>query len=132
MLEALLEQPKAMFTNTDITSAIWFFDSNYDNLQVSCIKAGNDNQPLFVKHPAAKDKMKNAYSELNIKQIIKYFKVKKSYIAKSVDTSTLSELIISNIVGRKEIEHTKNLEEMMEEMCQTFQDINKLSNDWIL
>lgn len=102
-LVALLEQPNAMFTNTDINSHLWFFDNSHKSSQVQLVKAQNDECSMFVPHPQPKDKMKNAYSAANIEQLLSYFESEADYISKTVDVKNLHELNVSQLIGRKEV-----------------------------
>ena len=124
-LVALLEQPNAMFTNTDICSHVWFFDNQHKSSQVQLLKAQNDECSMFVPHPQPKDKMKNAYSKFNIEQLLRYFEREADYISKSVNTKNLYELNVSQLIGRKEImsnyslaELFNNIEKGLQELCE--------------
>lgn len=122
-LTALVEQPNAMFTNTDITSHIWFFDNQHKSSKVQVIKAQNDEKPLFVAHPQGKDKMKNAYSDENIEQLLAYFSNEAPYIAKQVDAKGLHELNVSQLVGRKEQTFSISLDEMFAQVEESLQSL---------
>lgn len=131
-LDAVLEQPNAMFTNTDISSHIWFYDTkNSDNIKL--VKADTKEEQLFSLHPSPKDKMKNSYSLADIKKLKKYLFSKKDfkYISKTVDTDRCS-INISNEIGFKDTTEDISFEElfselnsMMNEMCKLHQT-NKL------
>lgn len=131
MLEALVEQPKAMFTNTDITSSIWFFDSSHESSSVQCIKVDNDIQPMFSAHPMPKDKMKNAYSGKNITKILTYFSREREYIAKAVNVASCNELNVAQVVGRKPVEHNKNLFELMDEIKRSMKALSMEADGWM-
>lgn len=88
-IDVLLEQPKEMFTNTDISTLIWFLDS--EKTEENCnqtylIKADNSyinehfkNKKLKVLYTTAqtkKDKQKNSYSDRNISVLSSMFKNK--------------------------------------------------------
>ena len=118
-----MEQPNGMFTNTDITSHIWFFDNQHKSSKVQVIKAQNDEQPLFVAHPQGKDKMKNAYSDENIEQLLAYFSNEAPYIAKQVDAKGLHELNVSQLVGRKEQTFSISLDEMFAQVEESLQSL---------
>lgn len=122
-LVALLEQPNAMFTNTDISSHIWFFDNQHKSSQVQLIKAQNEECSLFTPHPQPKDKMKNAYSESNIQDLLGYFEQEADYISKSVDSKGMYELNISKLIGRKEIVMNVSLSELFSNIEQGLQDL---------
>ena len=129
-VKAIVEQPKAMFTNTDITSHIWFLDTNNNN-KIKILKTDNDVEKLFVSHSNPKDKMKNSYSIENIKKIKSYLNDKKDYeyISKSVDTNRYS-INISSEIGFKSDEEEISLDEIIDEldsfmktMCESYQRI---------
>ncbi|SKA35938.1 HsdM family class I SAM-dependent methyltransferase [Photobacterium toruni] len=123
-LVALLEQPNAMFTNTSISSHIWFFDNQHKSSQAQLLKAQTDEYSMFVPHPQPKDKMKNAYSKLNIEQLLSYFKNDADYISKSVDTKKMHELNVSQLIGHKAVvadlslaELFNNIEQELNALC---------------
>lgn len=127
---AVLEQPNAMFTNTDISSHIWFLDSDKSD-SVRIVKADTKEDELYSFHPMSKDKMKNGYSEKNIKDIIKYLKDKKDYeyISKTLKSNDRYEINISNEIGFKDTsenmgfdELTNELNILMKQMCEEFQE----------
>ena len=130
-ISAVLEQPNAMFTNTDISSHIWFLDSN-EHTSVKIVKADNKEDTLFSPHPSPKDKMKNSYSDNNIKDIARYLQPNTTdytYVSKSLDSKDRYEINISNEIGFKdEIEDlsfdelTNKLNALMKEMCNEFQN----------
>lgn len=129
-VSAVLEQPNAMFTNTDISSHIWFFDSDGSD-SVKIVKADTKEDELYSLHPMSKDKMKHSYSEKNIKDIIKYLKVKKDYeyISKTIKSKDKFEINISNEIGFKDDSEDVSFDELinelnilMKQMCEDFQD----------
>ncbi len=129
-VSAVLEQPNAMFTNTDISSHIWFLDSDESD-SVKIVKADTKEDELYSSHPMPKDKMKNCYSEKNIKDIVKYIQRKKDYeyISKTIKSKDRCEINISNEIGFKETnedvsfdELTNELNSLMKQMCEDFQD----------
>jgi len=86
-VDTLIEQPKAMFTNTDISTLIWFFDNKQEKKNKTyLIKMNNSyinnhfkNKELKVLYTTAqnkKDKQKNSYSEDNIQSIVSLMKNK--------------------------------------------------------
>ncbi len=88
-IDALLEQPREMFTNTDISTLIWFMDSNKtseNSNKTYLLKSDNSyinehfkNMKLKVLYTTAqtkKDKQKNSYSEQNILVLSKMIKDK--------------------------------------------------------
>jgi len=128
LVSAVLEQPNAMFTNTDISSHIWFLD-NQNSQRIKLVKADNKEEPLFTTHPYAKDKMKHAYSKENIKKLTRYLtnKTDKKYISKSVSCNRC-EINISNEIGfRDDTEDLSidtllgELDGLMQDMCSNYQ-----------
>ncbi len=129
-LSAVLEQSNAMFTNTDISSHIWFLDSDKsDNIKI--VKADTKETELFSHHPNPKDKMKNYYSPKNIKDIARYIQRKKDYdyISKTINSKDRYEINISNEIGFKDEmedlsfdELTNELNVLMKEMCEEVQN----------
>lgn len=86
-VDTLIEQPKAMFTNTDISTLIWFFDNKQDKKNKTyLVKMDNSyinnhfkNKELKVLYTTAqnkKDKQKNSYSKENIQSIVSLMKNK--------------------------------------------------------
>jgi len=129
-VNAVLEQPNAMFTNTDISSHIWFLDSDKSET-IKFIKADTKEKKLFTPHPKAKDKMKNSYSKDNIKDIKSYIERKKDYeyISKNLSSKNLFSVNIANIVGFKDEEENisfeeieKKLNELMLGLCEDFKN----------
>jgi type I restriction enzyme M protein len=131
MLKAVIEQPKAMFTNTDITSNIWFFDTNVsENIKV--VKIDNTEKQLFSPHTAPQDKMKNAYSEQNIKDILKLINNKKEekYISKNIKPDNCFEINISREVGIKIIEDNINILDIQKEIKEAVEKLSKTVALW--
>ena len=122
-LYAMLEQPNAMFTNTDIGSHIWFFDNQYNDLNTQIIKTQNDEQPLFISHPNGRDKMKNAYSEQNISNILSLFTQEQEFVSKRVNTKGCYELDATRLIGKKEIKDPRSLSEMFDEVEKSLNDL---------
>jgi type I restriction enzyme M protein len=132
IVSGVLEQPNAMFTNTDISSHIWFLDT--DNIsqkgKIKLVKADTKEEKLFSQHPSPKDKMKNSYSKEDIKKIKKYFRTKKDYqyISKTVNTKRFS-INVSNEIGFKDTrvdvsfeELFSSLDELMGDMCKVYKN----------
>jgi type I restriction enzyme M protein len=128
LVSAVLEQPNAMFTNTDITSHIWFLDTESPK-HIKIVKADTKEETLFSPHPYAKDKMKNAYSKENIKKLKRYLtnKTDKTYISKSLSCDRC-EVNISNEIGFKDDTEDLSLDalfgeldELMQGMCSDYQ-----------
>jgi len=129
IVKAVLEQPRAMFTNTDITSHIWFLDTESKD-GIKLVKADNDEKKLFILHPNPKDKMKHSYSQENIKELKKLLIQKKDlkYISKTVDYNRHS-INISNEIGFKDNDVlesfddiTDEIKELMQSMCKDFKE----------
>ena len=128
LVSAVLEQPSAMFTNTDITSHIWFLDT-LPTSKIKVVKADSKEEELFVAHPNAKDKMKHAYSKENIKKLKRYLTNKgdKKYVSKSLSNDRY-EINISQEVGfRDDTEELSidalidELDGLMKDMCDDYQ-----------
>jgi len=100
---SIVEQPNAMFTNTDIGSHIWFLDSKSSEY-IKILKTDNEVEPLFCSHPNPRDKMRNAYNTLNISNIVAYLKDShdQAYISKSINPKDCYEINIANEIGRKD------------------------------
>lgn len=129
-VSAVLEQPNAMFTNTDISSHIWFLDSDPSE-KITIVKADTKEEELFSPHPQAKDKMKNSYSQKNIRRLATLINSKKEfkYKSKFIDSKDRYEINISNEIGFKDNsedvsfdELTNELNMLMKQMCEDFQD----------
>ena len=118
MLKVVIEQPKAMFTNTDITSHIWFFDTTKEEDFTKILKTTNDKKNLFVKHPNYKGKMKHSYSKENIKEIVKFIYQKKEqkYITKNLFLEDRFSINITNDVDSI----NKNKKTDMQKVSQSF------------
>lgn len=72
LLGAVLEQPGSMFTNTEVTTHVWFFSAapgQKHRTTVKAIKADSALAPMFSAHPEARDKMRNTYSAADIKAL---------------------------------------------------------------
>ncbi len=128
LVSAVLEQPNAMFTNTDITSHIWFLDTEASD-KIKIVKADTKEETLFIAHPNAKDKMKHAYSKENIKKLKKYLsnKANTKYIAKSINYDRC-EINISNEIGFKDDTEDLSIDALLDEldglmkdMCEDYQ-----------
>jgi type I restriction enzyme M protein len=127
LVSAVLEQPSAMFTNTDITSHIWFLDTlSTDKIKV--VKADSKEEELFISHPNAKDKMKHAYSKENIKKLKRYLsnKTNVKYVAKSISCDRCEVNIANEIGFRDDTEELSidallgELDGLMKEMCDDY------------
>jgi type I restriction enzyme M protein len=124
ILKAVLEQPKAMFTNTDINTHIWFFDSE-TSTNIKVIKADNTHQALYSSHPYPQDKMKNAYANAEIKKIVTYINDKKEhkYVCKNVSVDNCYEINISNLVGQKQINNLQDIDALELEMHKILKEL---------
>jgi type I restriction enzyme M protein len=129
-VKGIIEQPAAMFTNTDITSHIWFLDSE-PTQTLKIVKADSKEVELFSSRVNPKDKMKNYYSETNISELVRYLEVNKDYeyISKTIKSKDRYEINISNEIGFKDDsedvsfdELTNELNMLMKQMCEDFQD----------
>lgn len=71
LLYAVVEQPQGMFTNTDVATHVWMFQSgdNGERCRFKLLKADHPAAPMFSTHPAARDKMRSTYSDENIEAI---------------------------------------------------------------
>jgi len=132
IVSGVLEQPNAMFTNTDISSHIWFLDTkNIDQKEkIKLVKADTKEESLFSPHPSPKDKMKNSYSKADIKKIKKYLTIQKDYkyISKTVNTKRYS-INLSNEIGFQDTrvdvsfkELFTSLDEVMGDMCRVYKN----------
>ena len=128
LVSAVLEQPSAMFTNTDITSHIWFLDT-LPTAKIKVVKADTKEEELFVSHPNAKDKMKHAYSKENIKKLKRYLTNKgdKKYVSKSLSCDRC-EINIGQEIGFKDDTEELSidaligeLDVLMKDMCDDYQ-----------
>jgi len=128
IVSAILEQPNAMFTNTDISSHIWFLDTSAKD-RITIVKADTKEEELFIAHPVPKDKMKHAYSQENIKKLKKYLNGRaKEYVSKLIKNS-VDSINISQEIGQREEkldisldEVTQELDKFMKQMCKDYQD----------
>jgi type I restriction enzyme M protein len=128
LVSAVLEQPSAMFTNTDITSHIWFLDT-LPTSKIKIVKADTKEEELFISHPNAKDKMKNAYSKENIKKLKRYLtnKGNKKYVSKSLSGDRCAINISQEIGFRDDTEELSidvlisELDSLMKDMCNDYQ-----------
>lgn len=125
-LYALIEQPNAMFTNTDISSHIWFFDNQHNNKSAQIIKAQNEENPLFIPHPNGRDKMKNSYSDYNIEQIIALFKNEQLFVSRNIEIEGADSINISQLVGKKDTLNSLSLTKLFNEIEQGLNDLCNL------
>ncbi len=116
IVSAVLEQPNAMFTNTDISSHIWFLDTK-PSQSIKIVKADTKEISLVSPHPQAKDKMKNSYSKENIRDLKNYLIRKKDYeyISKTLKTNR-TQVNISNEIGFKDTTVDVNFDELFGEL----------------
>ena len=124
IVKAVVEQPNAMFTNTDISSHIWFLDTEGSET-IKVLKADNLEQPLCSPHPAPKDKMRNAYSEENIKTIVKYLNSKKDseYVCKDVEVKDRFGININHLIGSKPIVMDYDLDDLEQQIKDLFKQL---------
>ncbi|MCK9490721.1 MAG: SAM-dependent methyltransferase [Sulfurimonas sp.] len=99
IVEAVIEQPKAMFTNTDISSHLWFLNTDFSE-QIKIVKLDTEEDELYSSHPEPKDKMKNSYSDENIETILDYMYRADDfeYISKTLDNNR-NKIDISSEIG---------------------------------
>ncbi len=131
LVKAVIEQPNAMFTNTDISSNIWFLDTEKtENIKV--IKTTNKEKDLYSKHTAPLDKMKNAYSDTNIEDILKLIsnKTEKKYISKNIKPENCFAINISQEVGSKPIVLNTNIDQIQKEIREAVEELSKMTALW--
>lgn len=126
IVKAVVEQPNAMFTNTDIGSHIWFLDTKGSET-IKILKADNDEKRLFSSHPAPKDKMKNGYSEKNIKSIVRLLNKadEKLFVTKNVEAKGLYQISINNLVGFKPIYKNDDLDDLERQINDLFKQLQE-------
>ncbi|MGB1216953.1 MAG: HsdM family class I SAM-dependent methyltransferase [Saprospiraceae bacterium] len=127
IVRAVIEQPNDMFTNTNICSHIWFLDSE-EKPYIKIIKANNEEEILFCKHPKAQDKMKKAYSDENIKRLIRIMNVKKEYefVSKNFNPEDQCEINLSAEIGKRDIIIDRDLDKLEKEIDDTFTELAKI------
>ncbi len=130
ILKAVVEQPHAMFTNTDVSSHIWFFDTTHNSNKCTFIRVDNDDKPLYIPHPDPKDKMKHSYSPENIRQIINLMRRGQRYRSKKIDINGLSSVNIGSIVERKEEEIDIELDILMHEIRSEMESLCQSGEIW--
>ena len=113
-----------MFTNTDINTHIWFFDSEPSN-KIKVIKADNTELFLFSAHHQPQDKMKNAYSETNIKEIVSLINNPKEieFVCKNISLQDCCEINISNLVGSKKINEEVDIDSLEKEINKLLKEL---------
>lgn len=111
IIKSIVEQPQSMFTNTDISSHIWFLDSNY-NKSIKILKTDNEVEPLFSTSRQPKDKMKNLYTSFNINKIIEYLgrSEETEFVTKNIKSNDIFDINISNQIGKPNKVITTNLD----------------------
>lgn len=117
VVTGLLEQPNAMFTNTDIGTHIWFFD-NAQSKMVRLVRADNSERPLYSPHPAAQDKMRNTYSDENITELVNILQEPdpREYVAVSIPAEGRHAINFQTEIGRREEIDTVDLDELEEQI----------------
>nr|WP_287936482.1 N-6 DNA methylase [Algoriphagus sp.] len=113
VVTGLLEQPNAMFTNTDIGTHIWFFD-NAQSKTIRLVRADNSEKPLYSPHPAAQDKMRNTYSDENITELVNILHEPepREYVAQSIPAEGRHAINIQTEIGKREEIDTVDLDEL--------------------
>jgi len=130
IVRAVLEQPKAMFTNTDITSHLWFLNTDFTKT-IKIIKADTKEDQLHSLHPYAKDKMKHCYSDDDIDNILSYLNAKKDYeyISKSI-ANECDKIEISKEVGFKREDENVDIEQIQNEIkgliCELYDNVQEM------
>ncbi len=122
-LTALIEQPSAMFTNTDICSHVWFFDNSCTHSTTQLIQTTNDQQNLYSLHPTNRDKMKHCYSPQNIKKIVSLMDKSTKYISTNIDTADKHDINISQHIAKKQIKNTVSLDELARQINETLDEL---------
>lgn len=119
VVTGILEQPNAMFTNTDIGTHIWFFD-NAQSKNIRIVRAGNSEKPMYSPHPASQDKMRNTYSNENITELINILQESKpqDYVAVSIPAEGRHAINLQTEIGRREIVNTIDLDELEAQILQ--------------
>lgn len=125
IVRAVLEQPKAMFTNTDITSHLWFLNTGFQKT-IKVVKADTKEDKLFSPHPQAKDKMKHCYSEDDIERILDYLSTKKdyTYISKTVNTKC-NKIDISKEIGFKNEDVDVDIAQLQKEIRELIGELHE-------
>jgi len=123
IVEAVIEQPNAMFTNTDVTTHIWFLNTNFNN-KIKIIKVDTKEDILYSPYPEAKDRIKNSYSEENIKKILAYMNLSQDYeyISKTLDNNR-RKIDITNEVGVKNEDKNVNIAKLESEIKDLVEDL---------
>lgn len=128
ILEGIIEQPNAMFTNTDLGTNIWFFSNkDKENNKIKILTCNTNVFKLYSIHPNSKDKMKNTYTAKNINDIISFFNNPTEYISALYDNGT--NFNISNIVAKKKetkiislINERNEIKESIEQLYNFFKE----------
>lgn len=110
-VQAVIEQPQSMFTNTDIITHIWFLDSD-NKAPIRILKTDNSSEKLYSAHNSPREKMRNNYSNKDITKIIKYLNLNNEvpYITKDISNTDLFEINISKEVGKEDKETIQDLD----------------------
>lgn len=127
IVKGVLEQPNAMFTNTDIATHVWFLD-NALSTSLKLVRAQNEEQPYFIPHPKPQDKMRNAYSSENIKHIVNELSYKrdKEWVSKTIKVNGQHALNIANEVGRKETINDIDLDDLEVQINNQLKELTKM------
>jgi type I restriction enzyme M protein len=123
IVEAVIEQPNAMFTNTDVATHLWFLNTDFTN-KIKIIKVDTKEDILYSAHPEVKDKMKNSYSEENIEKILDYMNLTQDfdYISKTLDSSR-HKIDITNEIGVKNVDENVNIAKLESEIKELVEDL---------
>jgi type I restriction enzyme M protein len=147
-VDTLLEQPKAMFTNTDISTLLWFLDNKQTKQnQVYLIKTDNsyinkhfESKELKVLYTTArikKDKQKNSYSDKNIVTIAKLLQNKQEFslFSKWLQfdekyTINFENELHYDIDTSSVVKNTFNIEESYHTLCLALMFSDEISNKY--
>lgn len=123
-VSTVLEQPSAMFTNTDISSHIWFLDSDPSEM-IRLVKADTKEEELYSFHPSPKDKMKHAYSKKNIRRLASLINSKKTYPykSKSINNEELYSVNITNEIGFRDEMDDVDFDTLQKELNKLYRDM---------
>lgn len=125
MLQGIIEQPNAMFTNTDLGTHIWFFDNQIENTKSIKILTCNSNvYKLYSPHPNTIDKMKNTYTNSNICDIISFFNTVSEYVSVEYDCKNGANFNISNIISKKKEDKNISLLATRNELINSIQELS--------
>ena len=125
LVSAVVEQPHAMFTNTDISSHVWFLDTQLSDT-IKVLKADNEEEALYAPHPRSQDKMRHSYTPEHIQTIVKLLRQKKAreFVSKNLPAQDRHEINIAQEIGRRDRTEAVSLDDLEAEIHRL---INQLS-----